>query len=133
MWRGTSRRLLEGNGARSAYFPSTTAFSGGPPPHAARREDFRSATGHITPFSNLPAPPKPAIGFHRSELTQLRVRSSHRHLAVGGVSRRRPRLRGLRILSVQYLGHLPRAGHLVIDAVEIGLPHRMDRSEEHTS
>src|SRR3546814_9772086 len=34
---------------------------------------------------------------------------------------------GLRILSVQYLGHLPRAGHLVIDAVEIGLPHRMDR------
>ncbi|NYI22567.1 hypothetical protein FHS93_001484 [Sphingobium francense] len=32
--------MVEGNGARPAYFPSTTRFASGPPPHASRREEL---------------------------------------------------------------------------------------------
>src|SRR3546814_1362313 len=35
MGRGTARSVVEGNGARPPNYPSTTAFSGGPPPHAS--------------------------------------------------------------------------------------------------
>src|SRR3546814_17669150 len=47
MGRGTGRRLVEGKRRDLRIFPSTTAFSGGPPPHASRREELMSATGQL--------------------------------------------------------------------------------------
>src|SRR3546814_3658676 len=49
MGRGTSRRLVEGNGARPPNFPSTTAFGGGPPPHACLGRDRKGAGKFCSP------------------------------------------------------------------------------------